>query len=229
MLRPPTLRTLGAGLVIAASLGVAACGSGSATTATTDAADTAQRAASPSKADGTCPEATPSYTLGQPGSNDGMFVVNRLPSRVDLRVPLTSINCADWSGVSTPYTGLNGKTLDAGVERAIRLEHRSTQAPWTLEMAAPGTDPSVRGSVRFKMTKGNRRTTYQYLTPSAPVPNRRHCTYARVADAPAGWRDTAPDTYSNPQDQYARVEQDVFTLVVIDGAVSVVNCGPYTR
>lgn len=230
--RTPTLRALSAGLVVAVSLGLAACGSGPAPTATGGSTDTTRRAAKQADPNGVCPEAEWSKTLTSRASEESMFVLNRLPSRVELRVPLASIDCDDWSGMFTPFAGLNGQTLNPGGERGIRLDyqvHPYADSPWNLEVKTLDTSPVIGGSVRLFLHAARQRDAYQALRGDpAVVPGRLDCRFERVGTSPAGWRDTPPADYSRDDDRYRRPQQDVFTLAVVDGKVSMVNCGPHT-
>lgn len=158
-----------------------------------------------------------------------MFVLNRLPSRVELRVPLDSIDCDDWSGGFTPYAGLNRQVLDAGGERAIRLDyqvHPSVDSRWNLDVTTMGTSPAIAGSVGLLLRAGRPSEAYQAIRgQTSVVPGRPDCRFARIGTPPAGWSDTPPVDYSRDADRYNRPEQDVFTLAVVDGKVSLVNCG----
>lgn len=232
MTRTPALRALSAGLIVAAALGLAACGSGPAPTATGDSADTTRRAAKQADPYGVCPEAERSKTLSIRGSEESMFVLNRLPSRVELRVPLASIDCEDWSGMFTPFAGLNAQTLGPGGERVIRLDYRVhpyADTPWSLDVKTLDTTPVIAGSVPLFLHATHQREAYQAIRGNPwVVPGRPDCRFGRVGTSPAGWRDTPPADYSRDDDRYRRPQQDVFTLAVVDGKVSVVNCGPRT-
>lgn len=161
-----------------------------------------------------------------------MFVLNRLPSRVELRVPLASIDCEDWSGMFTPFAGLNAQTLGPGGERVIRLDYRVhpyADTPWSLDVKTLDTTPVIAGSVPLFLHATHQREAYQAIRGNPwVVPGRPDCRFGRVGTSPAGWRDTPPADYSRDDDRYRRPQQDVFTLAVVDGKVSVVNCGPRT-
>lgn len=66
-----------------------------------------------------------------------LTVINLLPVQVSLGV--SNVNCAQWSGVSTPYAW-NGVTLAAvNGGRAMRMEMaRGTSPTWTFTVRAPG-------------------------------------------------------------------------------------------
>lgn len=97
----------------------------------------------PSSAPASTPErAAAPATACDPGQERGSLArsltfINLLPVPVSLGV--SGVNCAQWSGVSTPYAW-NGVTLAAGNGgRGMRMEMaRGTSPAWTFTVNAPG-------------------------------------------------------------------------------------------
>lgn len=209
MIDASRLRVAAAGLLVVASIGVAACGSESATTAATASTDATQRGAAAANADGKCADSSPSSTFSP-------RIVNALPGKVELRVPIDSFDCFDWSGVSTPYTAFNRQSLAVGQTRGFRLEtyDRADEHWWTMDLRAFGTNGDVEGSARFAI-KGS--ALWAANTQRMPDDGSLVCSFAPAGPAPSGWRDT-PQTNLRPGDTRT------YTLAVVGGTVGFHYC-----
>lgn len=114
--------------VAALSLGLLAAGCGGDASSSVP-ASAPERAAAPAA------ECDPSQERDSRARS--LTFINLLPVPVSLGV--SGVNCAQWSGVSTPYAW-NGVTLDAGNGgRGMRMEMgRRTRPAWTFTVNAPG-------------------------------------------------------------------------------------------
>lgn len=209
MSRRFALPALGAGLIVAAALGVAACGSDTPATSTTGSTEATRRAAAAPSADGTCADRSPSSTFR-------MRIINALPGRAELRVPIDSFDCFDWSGVSTPYTAFNRQSVGVGQTRGFTLEtyDRAGSRWWTMGLRAFGSNGDVDGSTRLGV-----RGSGLWAESTRKVPGDGHlvCSFAPVGPAPSGWRDT-PQVNLRPEDG------STYTVAVADGSVGFHFC-----
>lgn len=191
-MKPPSshrrLRAL-AGLLLVGvvSLSAVACGSDAASTpSTASTAASSRQASDVPNADGVCPEARSIAT--------SVRISNLLPSAVTFRVPIDEITCADWSGVSTPYTAFNRQSVAPSEVRSFRLELRKSaeRGAWTMGMRTVGTYGEAEGTARFEVQDGAffavdaPRYAIPADAPAYPYP----CGFSPIAPAPEGWRDT---------------------------------------
>lgn len=196
---------IGAGLLALTAVGLAACGSDGPTSTTT----APRNAAGPPSADGVCQETTRTRTAA-------IRVVNLLPGTVTFRVPIDSVDCFDWSGVSTPYTAFNRKSVAAGTDVAVTLEtaRRSVVSQWTMSLHTVGSKGEADGTSRMYL---------QGVRPRAEggkvvlTRNGQSCAFTRVAAAPPGWRDTSLANL-DPEDA------GTLTVGVVKGDVGYIVC-----
>lgn len=209
MSRMFALPALGAGLLVAASLGVAACGSDAPATSATGSTDTTRRAAAAPSADGTCGERSPSSTFR-------MRIVNALPGRAELRVPIDSFDCFDWSGVSTPYTAFNRQSVAVGQTRDFTLETYGSAGTrwWTMDLRAFGSNGGADGSARLGVRGSG---LWAESTQEMPGDGYLVCSFAAVGPAPSGWRDT-------PQVNLRPGDGRTYTVAVARGSVGFHFC-----
>lgn len=115
-----------AGPVIALGLIASGCGSDASSSISTE---TRQAAAGEWPTRVVCDEHN-SFTFE-------MSIQNLLP--VAVAPAAKDIDCADWSGVSTPPTAFNNSTIPAGQKRSYRLEpRRNYDRNWTMQIAPEG-------------------------------------------------------------------------------------------
>lgn len=121
----PSGAVLGSIAVLSLALVAAGCGGDDPSPAPTG---TTARAATPATA---CDPAQERRSYAR-----SLTVINLLPVKVSLGV--SKVNCAQWSGVSTPYAwdGVTLAAVDGG--RGMRMEMaRSTSPTWTFTVRAP--------------------------------------------------------------------------------------------
>ena len=198
-----------AGAIAIASMGLVACGSD----ATTSASAPDRQASARPNADGVCPERT-SVTIRT-------RVRNSLPSPVTFTVPINSIDCADWSGVSTPYTAFNKLSIPSGHERTLRLEPAkyADSSVWTMGMRSIGTRGVAEGTSRVY----TRHNWTGVVGGPRPQLTTWECGFAPVATAPPGWRDTS-EAYRFDRDSIGNRIRNNFIVGVLDGKVGYFLC-----
>lgn len=156
-----------------------------------------------------------------------MSIQNLLP--VAVTPAAKDIDCADWSGVSTPPTAFNNSTIPAGQTRSYRLEPRTNyDRNWTMQIAPEGMK-----ATQLRMAIPTSSVGYNKITASAPGATRETIGRKSIGDldtrctlvplGPTGAPNTPPDSIRAGDGAVART----VSLIVRKGqATLVTDCIP---
>lgn len=122
----------------------------------------ANRQAKGPDSSGACPE---QWNTG----TNYLTIMNFVPE--PLKLTAASVDCADWSGVSTPEAAWPGVIMGGGEVRTSTLEAKPSRVSWTMFFTAPTLDRSMKifGRARFVLATDDGSRSWARTEPATRV------------------------------------------------------------